>query len=272
MHSMNLDLIKGLDVSEPDFLVQLKKTRTETGRILQAQIAQGASLYERISSEQQKIEPEVNSWHALNQELLKSLFVGDLVLKFYTRTIVGPLSITSDNFDVVSFSNLIRERVDRLKTISGLPCFLPDPDLTILPQNFLHPQLQEQAWSRYLNKDYEGAVFEAFKQLEIYLRASAGISQITAATAVPLARLAFKSNDGSTSGPLTDTSLPVAEQEGIAHIAAGAFGAFRNAPGHRSVPIEPDECLDQILLANQLMRYIDRRVASLRTSPTPPST
>ena len=63
-------------------------------------------------------------------------------------------------------------------------------------------------------------------------------------------------------GPLTDRTLPIPEQEAMAHLFAGAFGVYRNSTGHRYVPTSPGEAAEVIILASQLLRIVDTRASS----------
>ncbi len=44
-----------------------------------------------------------------------------------------------------------------------------------------------------------------------------------------------------TNGPLSDSTIPKAEQEAMAHLFAGAFGLYRNSMAHGYVPTTAEE-------------------------------
>jgi hypothetical protein len=54
---------------------------------------------------------------------------------------------------------------------------------------------------------------------------------------------------------LCETNLPVAEQEGIAPLFAGASGLYKNPQSHQYVPTSAAEV---VLFASHLLRIVDR--------------
>jgi uncharacterized protein (TIGR02391 family) len=114
----------------------------------------------------------------------------------------------------------------------------------LLPRGMLHPLISSKVWPPFLAGDYGTAVFAAFKEVEIAVRGAGGF----AATDIgpPLMRKAFAPG----SGPLSDTSLPAAEQQGLSDLFAGSMGYYRNPCGHRRVPIsDPAEAVEMRHLA-----------------------
>ncbi len=116
----------------------------------------------------------------------------------------------------------------------------------------LHPLLRE-AKRQFRSGNPELAVFEAMKQIEVRLRDLSGARSDEIGT--KLARQALDAQKG----PLTDQRLDVAEREAIAHLFAGALGAFKNSTSHRIVEFEePALAADAVLLADLLMRILDQ--------------
>jgi uncharacterized protein (TIGR02391 family) len=63
-------------------------------------------------------------------------------------------------------------------------------------------------------------------------------------------------------GPLADRQLDPGERVGVMELFAGAIGTFKNPPSHRQVDYtDPTEASEVILLADLLMRLLDRIAA-----------
>ena len=67
-------------------------------------------------------------------------------------------------------------------------------------------------------------------------------------------------------GPLTDPSGEPGERVGVMSLFAGAFGAVRNGLVHTEVEwADPTEAAEYVLLADLLMRLLDRAEARVKT-------
>ncbi len=129
----------------------------------------------------------------------------------------------------------------------------------LLPRRQLHERIERAVYPTFLRGEYDTAVFQAFREVEIHVRTSVNLPASQVGT--DLMRTAFATKDPP--GPLTDRELPRAEQEAMGHLFAGAFGVYRNSTGHREVSTQPESAAEVIMLASQLLRIMDRlRVAT----------
>lgn len=116
----------------------------------------------------------------------------------------------------------------------------------------LHPRIETKARIQFAIGAYGSAVFEAFRELEIRVRATGGYPAKTIGD--DLMRLAFSPNGG----PLSDPSLVFGEQRAVMELYAGAIGAFKNPLSHRVVDYDdPTIAAEQILFADLLHRMLD---------------
>jgi len=122
----------------------------------------------------------------------------------------------------------------------------------LLPRGLLHPRIAQKVWATFLRGDYDTAVFQSFKEVEVCVRAAAGFASTEIGTV--LMRKAFEPG-----GPLADKEAPDAEQKALAHLFAGSIGLYKNPSSHRTVSLEPDETVEIIMLASHLLSIVEKR-------------
>jgi len=122
----------------------------------------------------------------------------------------------------------------------------------LLPSEGLDPILVRKVKQTFIRGDYDTAIFQAFKEVEIRVRKKAELSNSD--TGVSLMRKAFKPDGGKLTDPYMDKGEKVARME----LFAGAIGTFKNPSSHRDVDLsDPKEAADIIHIANQLLRIIE---------------
>lgn len=124
----------------------------------------------------------------------------------------------------------------------------------LLPKDLLHPAIAERSWLAFMRGDYDTAVFEAMKQVEIAMRSASRLGGDL--PAVQLARRVFHPENGM----LTDPAAEASEKEAMGHLFAGALGVLKNPHSHRNVDFDdPSDAAAAIMFASYLIRIVHRR-------------
>jgi uncharacterized protein (TIGR02391 family) len=123
----------------------------------------------------------------------------------------------------------------------------------LLPKDMLNPKLLPQVWGAFVRGQYDTAVFEACKEVEITVRERAKLPD--SLLGVDLMRKAFHPEIGV----LTDPNRHSAERQALSDLFAGAIGSYKNPNSHRRVRIEPKEAVEIIILASHLLTIAESR-------------
>ncbi|TRZ50714.1 TIGR02391 family protein [bacterium] len=123
---------------------------------------------------------------------------------------------------------------------------------SLLPSENLHPILVRKVKPIFLRGDYDIAIFQAFKAIEVQVRKSGSYAKSD--IGVDLMRKAFHPQ----SGKLTNTQSEESEKQAMSNLFAGAIGLFKNPTSHRDIEgISPEETADYIKVANCLLKMVD---------------
>lgn len=145
--------------------------------------------------------------------------------------------------------HFVTRRGMQLKNRAGVAAYA---NTAALPRAALHPVVAKCCWSAFLRGEYDTAVFQAFRELEVTIRATAKLTPDD--IGVSLAQKAFRDN-----GPLSDMTAPPGERVAMLNLMAGALGSFKNPHSHRRVRVRAEDASEAIILASMLMKIVDAR-------------
>ncbi len=117
----------------------------------------------------------------------------------------------------------------------------------------LDPVLAQKVKALFSRGDYDTAIFQAFKEVEIRVRKAARMPD--ASYGVDMIRKAFDPE----MGPLQEPDRPNSERQALSHLFAGAIGLYKNPLSHRELgDYDPSEAAALIYFADHLLRIADR--------------
>jgi len=154
--------------------------------------------------------------------------------------------------------HFITRRGKKIKNREGLAAYR---NSVLLPRKLLHPAVVQACWSAFLRGDYDTAVFQTFKELEVAIREGGKFKPEDYGT--ELARKAFHESTGA----LTDQSVPVSERLALSHLMAGALGSYKNPHSHRKVKLTAEEAVEMIILGSHLLKIVDVRANRQTRAP-----
>jgi uncharacterized protein (TIGR02391 family) len=123
------------------------------------------------------------------------------------------------------------------------------------PATMLHQELQGAAYDALVRGNFQQAISEAFRVVEVRVRNASGLEGVGAT----LMRAAFHEE----TGPLRSDVADRGERQALPHLFAGAFGWVRNPASHRDVPMDDvNHVIEQLMLASLLLRIAEERIAA----------
>lgn len=115
----------------------------------------------------------------------------------------------------------------------------------------LHPDIYARCWQWYAAGDYDGAILNATKAIEVAIREKSKVSEDV--VGANLIAKAFRTDD-----PLLIYSSVKAEQEGMMSLLRGIIMVYKNPQSHRFVGLQnASECFGILLLCSSLLYTID---------------
>ena len=116
--------------------------------------------------------------------------------------------------------------------------------------------LAQKALPNFQGGNFDTAVFQAFKEVEVRVREAAQYGDEM--YGVNLMRSAFDVQDG----PLRDDKTMPSERQAMSDLFAGAIGLLKNPTSHRFVDFtDPQEASEALLLTNHLLRIVEGRAS-----------
>jgi uncharacterized protein (TIGR02391 family) len=122
-----------------------------------------------------------------------------------------------------------------------------------LPRRLLQPHLAEKVHHLFARGDHDIAVFQAFKEVEVGVRAKCGYSDDLVGRS--LMQKAFAKDDG----PLRNPDLVSAERDAEVFLFAGAIMHAKNPTSHRTVSLSREEAARLIIFASHLLAIVEGR-------------
>jgi uncharacterized protein (TIGR02391 family) len=164
---------------------------------------------------------------------------------------VQGLLVTAPGINGANGWRVLSRRAERMSKVEDVQKFAKSRKIR---RETLHPRIAQTVWSAFMRGEFDVAVFQAMKSVEVAVREAAGLSAGDVGT--NLMRAAFHVETGK----LTDFATEKSERQARSDLFAGAIGSYKNPHSHRDVNIdEADEAIEIVHLANHLLRIVDQR-------------
>lgn len=114
--------------------------------------------------------------------------------------------------------------------------------------------LTDSTISLYKNGHYSQAVLEAFVYIEDQVRKNSKLNELYG---TDLMRKAFSVKKAEQAGILTNTELPISEQQAQSDLFSGAIGFIKNPKSHNLLSVHKEKATELLYFANYLLRIIN---------------
>lgn len=121
----------------------------------------------------------------------------------------------------------------------------------LMPESYVHPTIIKKCFSLLHNHEYESAILQAFKAIEVSVRDKIGAP--ADCFGERLLKKAFNPDDGV----LTNQELPRSERFAFLNYITGAFSFYRNASSHRDVELDFITSFKKIVVASDLLTAVE---------------
>jgi uncharacterized protein (TIGR02391 family) len=123
---------------------------------------------------------------------------------------------------------------------------------TKFTREMFHLSLPDAAWNAFSVGDYDTAVFEAFKSLEVAVRTKCGFASTDFGAGL------MKKVFDPDSGPLRDQAATRSRRVARCELFTGSFGEIRNPKGHNDPTITDTlVAVEELMTAGMLRRIAD---------------
>lgn len=123
---------------------------------------------------------------------------------------------------------------------------------SLLSSETLHPTIVRKVKPLFLRGDYDTAIFQAFKAVEVQVRKTG--KYVKGDYGVSLMRKAFNPKTGA----LTNKEAEESEKQAMSGLFAGAIGLFKNPVSHRFIEtVSAEDAADLIRFANFLLKMLE---------------
>lgn len=121
----------------------------------------------------------------------------------------------------------------------------------LMPESYVHPILIKKCFSLLNSREFDSAVMQAFKSVEVVTREKIGAPNDMFGER--LLKKAFNADDGI----LTNMKLPKSERCAFLNYITGAFSFYRNSSAHRDIELDFVSAFDRIAVASDLLKAIE---------------
>ena len=130
----------------------------------------------------------------------------------------------------------------------------------LLPKELLHPVMVDKVWPLFLRGEYDIAVFQAFKEVEVAVRDA--VEYTKKDCDVELMEKAFDPKTGK----LTESTQTEGEKQGILALFKGAMSVYKDPTSHQNVNFTAEEAAEAIIFASHLLKTVDSRTSASTNS------